>query len=62
MSSQKKTFRKEEDEIQSHSSGWKVSCYSFKSSVVSAWAQLKHVEKIYGILSWLAWGKEEVSL
>lgn len=35
---------------------------SFKSLVVSAWAQLEHVEKIYGILSWLAWGKEEVSL
>lgn len=62
MSSQKKTFREEQGEIQSHSSGRKVSCYSFKFSVASAWAQLERVEKIYGILSWLAWGKEEVSL
>lgn len=62
MSSQKKTFRKEQGEIQSCSSGRKGSCYSFKSSIAPAWAQLKHVEKIYGILSWLAWGKEEVSL
>lgn len=62
MSNQKKIFRREQGEIQSHSSGWKVSCYSFKSSVASASAQREHVEKIYGILSWLAWGKEEVSL
>lgn len=58
---QKKTLRKE-GEIPSRPSGRKVSCYSFKSFVVSAWAQLEHVEKIYGVLSWLAWGKEEVPL